>query len=47
MILPSADNLKARLPKDNTDDQRLERLKSNQISLQTGSAGKQEVTSEQ
>jgi len=30
MVLPSTDNLKARLPKDNTDDdQRLENLKSN------------------
>ena len=30
MILPSTENLKARLPKDNTDvDQRLENLKSN------------------
>jgi hypothetical protein len=30
MVLPSADNLKARLPKDNADeDQRLENLKSN------------------
>ena len=30
MVLPSNDNLKARLPKDNTDDdQRLENRKSN------------------
>jgi hypothetical protein len=30
MILPSADNLKARLPKENADDnQRLEELKTN------------------
>jgi len=30
MVLPSTDNLNARLPKDNTDDhQRLENLKSN------------------
>jgi len=30
MVLPSTENLKARLPKDNTDeDQRLENLKSN------------------
>jgi len=30
MVLPSTDNLKARSPKDNTDDdERLENLKSN------------------
>jgi len=30
MVLPSTENLKARLPKDNTDeDQRLENMKSN------------------
>jgi hypothetical protein len=30
MVLPSTDNLKARLPKDHTDeDKRLEKLKSN------------------
>ena len=48
MVLPSTDNLKARLPKDNIDDhQRLENLKSNMRLAYNLAAKANRVTSDQ